>query len=279
VEAAKPEPLSPVIAERAKLEREIRQQKDSLKAERAALEKEREEWTTSRGNPEQVHAEIRSDIVAWADKVKLTPQERYELARDLSFSYQPEDKRPADYRKGGGAVMTEVQKAQKIAQEALEHAKRIETESKQRETDAMGRAEREAVVSEIVQAIPEDSVLLRTALKRSPQVRDGLYQAAVTLRDELVEKGLSEGEVRAQLTGPAIAARYESQLAEAISWVPKEYWQKLAGTKDTNATAPRGHQAPNTLSSSVTASPTRASGGPKTAEQRKAEALASISDD
>ena len=278
-EPPKPEPLSPLIAERAKLEKENRAQREAIKAEREAFQAEKEEWTKSRGNPEEVHRSVRSDIVSWADQQKLTPQERYELARDLAASYLPEEKRPADYRKGSGSVMTEVQKAQKQAAEALEYAKRIETESKQREQEAMSRAQQEAVAAEIVAGIPETSILARSALQKSPKVREQLVQTAIALRDELFAKGLDASEVTAQLTPVAIAARYESQLAEAISWVPKEYWQKLAGTKDTNQTAPRGQSAPNTLSNSVTASPTRASGSPKTAEQRRAEAIASIADD
>jgi len=270
---AKPplEVLTPTMQAAAREEKRQREQREAFQAERTAFAEERAAFEADRGKPvagvEETNRLFATDIVALADRLKLTPEQRQALATDLHWSGQPEDKRPPSYRKDN-RVRTELDVLRERT-ETLERALATKDESEKQARDAAEvDARKTTAVGHISSAVGDAAPIVRAFLKAHPeQARNDLWVIANQLNDKLEPGQVLESET--------VVAAYEEYLDRQSAWLRGVL--AAAAPKDAAVTAPKGTTAPNTLSNRVTASPTRAPGG-KSVEDRRAAALASLDD-
>ncbi len=267
VEPPKPEPLSPQLAQLAKQERHNREQATALKAEQAKFQQERQEWEASKGNLDAVHREVSTDIVSYADRMKWTPKQRHDLAVELSWSAQPEDKRPAGWRRGG-QVLTELDQ---VKQQALKAQKELDdykaSQAKERE-EYQARSRVETYVTSLIAGVPEDATLLKAFMAQDPeQGRRTLYGIAAQLAEE---------DPDADITPAMVSKRAEELLDKQTEW-----YRKARGTAVVPPALAKaaGAKVAGALSNAATASPTRQDPKPQTMEERKRLALDSLGDD
>jgi hypothetical protein len=282
-EAKKLETISPELAAAAKEDRRLQAERQRLKAEMESFQAERQKWEQEReskaGEATSLHAEFIADPVAYADKYKLTPQQRYELGNALAWSSQPEEKRPANWRGNGNSkVLSEVEAAKAEAKRVAEELAAYKASEEQRRQQFEQQRLAASVADEVVAGLPAEGLPhVRAFLETNPaKARNDFWIVANQLKDEIAEE-IAEGKPPRTLTAALIGERYEKVLEEQASWARKVYASKPAA-------APAAASKPSSPPASATASPVRPQAGVvETREQKrerlKREAAAAISDD
>ena len=219
-EESKPEAPDPLAA-RAAQDRYLMAQREQLKQEREALAKERQEWEAkSKELPDpmevetRIHRKVAADLVSYADEQKWTPQQRFEMAKALSWSAHPEDKRPAGWRGNGqGQVMSEVEQVK--AELARVKAEQEGWKKSQAETQQKQEArQRDLQIGEaVVKGIPSDTPYVKAYAEAQPEAaRLGmaqLFHAMVKAENEKAEREYRDPKV---FTAVDVAKEYERLL-------------------------------------------------------------------
>lgn len=242
-EPPKPSEVPDALAARAAADRFLMREREALKAEREAIAKERQEWEAQRkevpdpGEVEtRIHRTIAADIVAFADAQKWTPQQRFEMAKALSWSNHPNDpKRPADWRGSGqGQVMSEVEQVKaELARVKAEQEKW--QKSQQEQAEKAQAAQRDAQLGDsILKALPSDTPYVKAKAEHSPdEVRAHLAHFAKQMIAAEKQKAHEEFRDPRILTEADVAKEYERYLTEEYNqkWGWREKVQRPAPAK------------------------------------------------
>lgn len=278
--AEQPDPL----AARAAADRFLMRERETLKAEREAIAKERADWESSKQAGPDVGAELAkfhrtlaADPVAYADAQKWTPEQRYEMAKQLAWSAQPEDKRPAGWRGGGqGHVLSEVEQ---LRQENLKLAEKMTSwEKSQAEQQQKAQAEQRtaALGAEILKGLPAEG--LDHARAFAGHAPEAARRDLAMLADEMVTAE-REAAARDYREPKRLAAadvlqeydrRWKAQLDQQYGWAAK----LRAGAPP----APAPSSAPRVPPASSTASPSSPRNGKTTREERLRAAKEALPD-
>jgi hypothetical protein len=281
-EVKKLETISPELAAAAKEDKRLQAERQRLKSEMETFQAERQKWEQERaakaGEATNLHAEFVADPVAYADKYKLTPQQRYELGNALAWSSQPEEKRPANWRGNGNSkVLSEVEQVKAEAKRVADELAAYKQSMQEREQQAEQQRLASSVADEVVAGLPAEGLPhVRAFLETNPaKARSDFWIVANQLKDEIAEE-IAEGKPARALTAALIGERYEKVLEEQAAWARKVYAAKPA--------TPAVSAKPASPPASATASPVRPQAGViETREQKrerlKREAAATISDD
>lgn len=270
------EQLSPQLRAAAAQEKRNRELANEAKADKAAAEsmraaiaEERRAWEAEKAKPAAESVDFASDPVAYADARKLTPAQRQQMATDLWYSAQPEDKRPQGYRQNT-KVMSEVEVLRAETKElAKKLADREEAETRKEQEARELQEQGELATAMLTEAKATETAPFVTALlEHNPKV----VQADLKM---LAKRLISEAADPETVTSESVVAEYERLLAKQSAWIHKALQTKQA--KDGTSAPPKGPKAATALTNQGTASPTREQ-GPVSRDARRAAALASIED-
>jgi hypothetical protein len=253
-----PDPL----AARAAQDRYLMAQREQLKQERETLAKERQEWEAkSKGLPDptevetRIHRKVAADLVSYADEQKWTPQQRFEMAKALSWSAHPEDKRPAGWRGNGqGQVMTEVEAVK--AELARVKAEQEGWKKSQAETAQKAEARtRDLQIGEaVVKGIPGDTPYVKAYAEAQPEAaRLGMAQLFHAMVKDEGERAQREYRDPKVFTAVDVAKEYERLLNEDYE-IRYGWRSKVQQPKQAAPTA----VAPKVPSAAAMAAPTQA---------------------
>lgn len=238
----KPAEVPDALAARAAADRFLMREREALKAEREAIAKERQEWEAQRKEQPDHSKELESyrrlvstDLVSVADKEGWTPQQRFEMAKALSWSAHPEDKRPAGWRGNGqGQVMSEVEQVKaELARVKAEQEKW--QKSQQEQAEKAQAAQRDAQLGDsILKALPSDTPYVKAKAEHSPdEVRAHLAHFAKQMIAKEKQKAHEEFRDPRILTEADVAKEYERYLTEEYNqkWGWREKVQRPAPAK------------------------------------------------
>lgn len=265
VEPAKPdEQLSPQMQAIARREKRLLDERTAIKAEREAFEKERQEWQSSKGSLDEFQRLARTDIAALAEKLQLTADQRKELATELWYSGEPEDKRPKEFRQQAkqrteAEVLKE--RLEKLERERAEERKSLEQERQRVEAE---RA-REGFLGHVTKAVdPAKAPLVADFLEVDEQgVKADLWHLAMQMQ---------EADPESDIDPSALVGRYEAILAGKFGKLRSKWSPSGTSTKSGSPVETERKASPTTLSNQRTATQTKGRTEPQTDDERLLEA-------
>jgi hypothetical protein len=246
--------LTPAQAALAKKETALRAEQKEHLAAAEQLKKDRAEFEASKGSADALRKAARTDLAGFIAELKLDPETALEQVKAAWWSLQPEDKRPADFRKGA-KTRTELdeikEKADKAARDLAEYKKSVEEKEKARETEAKLDQFFSASRDEFAKlALPHTNALAKA---RPAKLNKEIEIAFLALEDEGVE-----------ITPDKLGARVEQALSERYGYLRDVFAPKTETTQE-----PKDKKAPTTALSAKKV----AGGGPMktTAVETEAE--------
>lgn len=276
-----PKPVEPpdALAARAAADRFLMRERESIKAEREALAKERAEWEAkAKSQPDTSHELesyrrlVSTDLVSVADKEGWTPQQRFEMAKALSWSAHPEDKRPPGWRGNGqGQVMSEVEqvKAELAKTKAeVDNWKKEQAEQAQKAQEAQ---QMHHLGDQIMKAIPSDALYAKGKAEHNPdEARSHLAQIAKNMIAAERKAAQEEWRDPKQITEADVVREYDK-------WLKSRYEAEFGFVaKVAPPTPASAKSAAKVPPAAATASPSPVRSAKQSAEERRRAALEAL---
>jgi hypothetical protein len=240
--------LTPAQAALAKKEAALRAEQKAHQEAAEQLKKDRAELDKSKASAEQLKKAARTDLAQFVADLGLSPDALKEQVLAAWWSLQPEDKRPADFRKSAKtrSELDEIrEKAEKADRELQEYKASVAKKEAEREQaaklDEFFGVTREAFGK---LALPHTNALAKA---RPAKLNKEIETAFLALVDE----GVSEEEITPDRLGAAV----EKALSERYGYLRDVYAPKNETTQE-----PKDKKAPTTALSAKKV----AGGGPTT---------------